>query len=66
MSFRVVKDGQDALTKPALDYVTGLGVSAHLIKRIELDSPIGDVQTVRVTLLVDTNDPKPVGFEVPK
>jgi hypothetical protein len=65
VSVRIVKDGQDPLTKPALDYVTGLGVPANLIRRIELDSPHGDVQTVRVTLMVDTKEPKPVGFEVP-
>lgn len=65
MSFRVIKDGQDPLTKPAFDYVTSLGVPGTLITRIELDSPHGDVQKVRVTLMVDTKEPKPVGFEVP-
>lgn len=53
MSFRVVTDGQDALTRPALDYVTSLGVPARMIQRIELDSPVGDVQILRVTLMVD-------------
>lgn len=62
MTYRVVRDGQDALTKPALDYLTGLGIPATSIRRIELDSPVGDVQTVRVTLMVNTVEPKPVGF----
>jgi hypothetical protein len=49
----VISDGQDPLTKPALDYLARLGVPTGHIRRIQLDSPHGDVQTITVTLLVD-------------
>jgi hypothetical protein len=49
----IISDGQDPLTKPALDYLVRLGVPTDHVKRIQLDSPHGDVQTITVTLLVD-------------
>lgn len=49
---QIVTDGRDPLTGPVLDYLERLGVPAAHVKRIELDSAVGDVQTVRVTLIV--------------
>jgi hypothetical protein len=44
--------GQEGLVAPAMDYLLDLGIPAEDIKRVQLDAPNGDVQTVTVTLLV--------------
>lgn len=49
---QVVRDGRDPLTGPCLEYLESLGVPAADVKRIELDSTIGDVQLLTVTLIV--------------
>lgn len=53
MKLIIVKDGQDPFTKAATDYLAGLGVPAALIRKIEINSEVGDVLTLRVTLIVD-------------
>jgi hypothetical protein len=57
---QVVTRGNDPLTKPALDYLTSLGIPAELITRIQVDSPHGDIQTITVTMgvLVEAKEPK--------
>jgi hypothetical protein len=52
MGIRVVGNGKDPLTRPALEYLEALGVPARHIRRIRLDSPVGDYQTITVTLFV--------------
>jgi hypothetical protein len=52
--FIVVTNGQDPLTKPSLEYlISHYGIPASDIKAITLHSPVGDVQTLTVTLLVN-------------
>lgn len=63
MKPRIVTDGLDPLTRPALDYlVSEYGIDPHHIKRIQLDSPAADVQMITVTLLVqqDAKTPSPL------
>lgn len=59
MSVRVIQDmqqietGKDPLTLPVLRYLNALGVPSRLIRCIQLNSPVGDVQSIVVGLLVD-------------
>lgn len=62
-TYRIIRDGLDPLTRPALDYVTALGVPATDIKSIRLDSAVGTVQTITVTLLVRSDMPTDGGCE---
>lgn len=49
----VVSDGQDPLTAPLVDYLDRqYGIPLSHIRRVQLDSEVGNVQTVTVTLLV--------------
>ena len=54
MDFRVVTDGKDPLTKPVLDYLAAkYGMQAEGIRALELQCSPGDVQVIKLTLLVD-------------
>ena len=64
MSFRIVTNGQDPLTKPIIDYLTDrYGLPADDIQRVQLDSTISDVQRIIVTLIVRA-DPTPAAGDV--
>lgn len=53
MPARIVTDGLDPLTRPALDYlVSEYGIDPAHINKIVLTSLYGDVQMITVTLLV--------------
>jgi hypothetical protein len=51
----VVLDGQDPITRPVLRYLQCLGVPARDIRRIEVDSEVGQPQLITVTIMVDTD-----------
>jgi hypothetical protein len=57
VSAQIVTDGQDPLTKPALDLLVSWGVPAPMIRRIVVDSKVGDAQVLQVTLFVPIADP---------
>jgi hypothetical protein len=49
----VVTNGDDPLTAPIVDYLVRTYALAKTdIKRVQLDSQVGDVQTITVTLMV--------------
>lgn len=49
----IVTTGDDPLTAPVMAYLERIGVPRGLVRRVELVSPVGDVQLVTVTMMVD-------------
>lgn len=62
MPARIVTDGLDPLTRPALDYlVSEYGIDPAHINKIVVTSLYGDLQMITVTLLVqDEKTPSPL------
>jgi hypothetical protein len=50
--FVVIRNGDEGLNAKALDYLLQLGVPREDVQRVVLDSRVGDVETITVTLLV--------------
>jgi hypothetical protein len=54
----VVRDGLDPLTKPILDYLERVyGMPATDVKSVALDSEVGQVQLITVTVMVRQGEP---------
>lgn len=55
----IITDGMDSLTQPAVSYLAEMyGIPADHIRRIVVDSEVGQPQTIEVTLYVQ-NEPSP-------
>lgn len=62
----VVADGQDPITKPALEYLArAYGIPPQHVRTIETYSSVGDAQTITVTLFVQREEPTHMGEPVP-